>query len=52
MTGAGRAGKTVPLGYQEPISCDAQSGVMMEPTPVAAFKVAPALVECVTQIAH
>ena len=23
MTGAGRGGKTVPLGYQEPISCDA-----------------------------
>src|SRR5580698_5035931 len=22
MTGAGRGGKTVPLGYQEPISCD------------------------------
>jgi hypothetical protein len=23
MTGAGRGGKKVPLGYQEPISCDA-----------------------------
>lgn len=39
MAGAGRGGKTVPLGYQEPISRDAQRGVMVEPTPVAAFKV-------------
>ena len=39
MTGAGRGGKTVPLGHQEPISCDAQRGVMVEPAPVAAFKV-------------
>ena len=23
MTGTGRGGKTVPLGYQEPISCNA-----------------------------
>src|SRR2546427_2100673 len=39
MTGAGRGGKTVPLGHQEPISCDAQCGVMMEPAPVATLKV-------------
>src|SRR3977135_3022544 len=39
MTGAGRGGKTVPLGYQEPISCDAERGVMVEPAPVATFKV-------------
>jgi len=39
MTGAGRGGKTVPLDHQEPISCDAQRGVMVEPAPVAAFKV-------------
>src|SRR5437762_10682579 len=39
MTGAGRGGKTVPLGHQEPISCDAQCGVMVEPAPVTAFKV-------------
>src|SRR5437870_12903691 len=43
MTGAGRGGKTVPLGHQEPISCDAQRGVMVEPAPVAAFKVPTAL---------
>ena len=39
MTGAGRGGKTVPLGYQEPISCDAKRGVMVKPPPVAALKV-------------
>jgi hypothetical protein len=39
MTGAGRGGKTVPLRYQKPISRDAQRGVMVKPTPVAAFKV-------------
>ena len=35
----GLRGKTVPLSYQEPVSGDAQSSVMVEPTPVAAFKV-------------
>ena len=39
MTGAGGGGKTVPLGHQEPISRDTQRGVMVEPTPVAAFEV-------------
>src|SRR5947209_2890468 len=39
MTGAGRGGKTVPLGYQEPISCNTQGGVMVEPARVTAFKV-------------
>jgi hypothetical protein len=39
MTGAGRGGKTVPLGYEEPISCDAKRCVVVEPAPVAAFKV-------------
>ena len=39
MTGAGGGGKTVPLGYQEPISCDAKRGVMVKPPPVAALKV-------------
>ena len=39
MAGAGRGGKTVPLGYQEPISCDAKRGVMVKPPPVAALKV-------------
>src|SRR5580658_11220124 len=39
MTGAGRGGKTVPLGDQEPISCNTQSGVMVESAPVTAFKV-------------
>src|SRR5215471_19520848 len=39
MTGAGRGGKTVPFGHQEPISRDAQGGVMVESAPVAAFKV-------------
>jgi hypothetical protein len=38
MTGAGRGGKTVPLGYEEPISCNTQGGVMMESAPVTAFK--------------
>jgi hypothetical protein len=40
MTGAGRGGKTVPLGYQEPISCDTERCVVVEPAPVTAFKVA------------
>src|SRR3982750_3955135 len=40
MTGAGRGGKTVPLGHQEPISCDAQRCVVVEAAPVPAFKVA------------
>src|SRR5258707_1223507 len=39
MSGAGRGGKTVPLGHQEPISCDAKRGVMVEPAPVTSFKV-------------
>jgi hypothetical protein len=39
MTGTGRGGKTVPLGYQEPISCNAQRSVVVEPAPVATFKV-------------
>src|ERR1041385_343101 len=39
MASAGRGGKTVPLGNEEPISGDAQSGVMVETAPVTAFKV-------------
>jgi hypothetical protein len=39
MTGAGGGGKTVPLGDQEPLSCDAERGVMVEPAPVATFNV-------------
>ena len=39
MTGAGRGGKTGPLGYQEPISRNAQRSVMVEPAPVTAFEV-------------
>src|SRR5580658_1962973 len=39
MTGAGRGGKTVPLGYQEPISCNTECCLMVEPAPVATFKV-------------
>src|SRR5258708_35208974 len=39
ISDAGRGGKTIPLGHQEPISCDAQCGVMMEPAPVAPLKV-------------
>jgi hypothetical protein len=39
MTGAGGWGKTVPLGHQEPTSCDAQRGVMVESAPVTAFEV-------------
>ena len=39
MADAGRGGKTVPLGDQEPISRDAQRGMMVESAPVAAFKV-------------
>jgi hypothetical protein len=35
MTGAGRGGKTVPLGDQEPISGDAERGVVVETAPVA-----------------
>ena len=37
MTGTGRGGKTVPLGYQEPISCDAECGVMMKSAPASPF---------------
>ena len=40
MTGAGRGGKTVPLGHKEPISCDTERGVVVEPAQVATFKVA------------
>jgi len=39
MTGAGRGGKTVPLGYQEPISCNTECCVVVESAPVATFKV-------------
>src|ERR1700693_885336 len=39
ITGEGRGGKTVPLGHQEPISCDTECRVMVEPAPVATFKV-------------
>ena len=39
MAGTGGGGKTVPLGHQEPISRDAQRGVMVEPSPVAALEV-------------
>src|ERR1700730_16779251 len=39
MTGTGRGGKTLPLGHQEPISCDTERGVVVEPAPVPAFKV-------------
>jgi hypothetical protein len=39
MAGSGRGGKTVPLGYQEPIGRNAERGVVMKPAPVAAFKV-------------
>ena len=42
MTGAGRGGKTVPLSDQEPVSRDAQRGVMVESAPVATFKVSKA----------
>src|SRR5215217_6746411 len=42
LAGTGRGGKPGPLGDQEPISCDAERGVMVEPTPVAAFKVSQA----------
>ena len=38
VAGAGRGGKTVPLGYQEPIRCNAKRGVMVEPSPVTAFE--------------
>ena len=38
-TGAGRGGKTAPLGYQEPISCNTECCVMVEASPVATFKV-------------
>ena len=40
MTGSGRGGKTVPLGYQEPISRNAQCGVVVKPAPVATFEMA------------
>ena len=39
MAGAGRGEKTVPLGNQEPVGREAQRGVMVKPSPVAAFKV-------------
>src|SRR5215472_7125016 len=39
MAGSGGGGKTVPLGHQEPISRDAQRGVMVESAPVATFEV-------------
>ncbi len=39
MTGAGRGGKTVPLGYQEPISCYAKRSVVVETSPVTTFEV-------------
>jgi hypothetical protein len=42
MTGSGRGGKTVPLGYQEPIRCNAERGVMVEPSPVTAFEMTEA----------
>src|SRR4051794_22573222 len=42
LAGAGRGGKTGPLGHQEPIRCDAERGVMVEPAPVASFKVSQA----------
>ena len=38
-TGASGGKKTVPLGDQEPVSRDAKRGVMVEPAPVASFKV-------------
>ena len=38
ITGAGRGGKTVPLSNQEPISRNAQRGVMVESSPVSAFE--------------
>ena len=40
LTGSGRGGKTVPLGYQESIRCNAWRGVMMEATPVTTFEMA------------
>src|SRR5262249_8937069 len=40
MTGAGGGGKTVPLGHQEPISRNAERGMVVKPPPVASFKVA------------
>jgi hypothetical protein len=42
ITGAGRGGKTVPLCYQEPVSRNAKRGVMVESSPVSAFKVSQA----------
>ena len=36
----GQRGKTVPLGHQEPIGCDTKHGMVVEPAPVATFKVA------------
>src|SRR6516165_2501838 len=42
MSGSGRGGKTVPLGYQEPICCNAERGVMVEPSPVTALEMAEA----------
>ncbi len=42
LTGSGRGGKAVPLGYQEPIRCNRERGVMMEPSPVTAFEMTEA----------
>src|ERR1700722_3849328 len=38
MTGAGRGGKTGPLGDQEPIRDDAESSVMVKPAPASPLK--------------
>jgi hypothetical protein len=37
FTGAGRGGKTAPFGYQEPISRNTESGMMMKTAPASAF---------------
>ena len=42
MVCAGGGGKTVPLSYQEPISCNAKSSVVMKSPPVAAFEMSQA----------
>ena len=42
IAGAGRGGKTAPLSNQEPVGCDAQCGMMVKSTPVAAFEVSQA----------
>jgi len=38
VSGSGRGGKTVPLAYQEPIPCNAERGVMVEPSPITTFE--------------